>query len=104
MSDPAALPAVLAEVLSKLMDATLPSPTAPAFYDVTACPIGEHAARQAIKRGDLQGYRVGQKTLVQAEDLHEFIRKHPIEPAARPRKLDDVDEALAAGGMARRGP
>jgi hypothetical protein len=79
---------------------------APKFYDVDRCDlISGNAARTAWRRRELTLYRIGKRLLVDADDLHTWIKAHAAPPPmlTTPETADDVDAALAAGGVRRAG-
>lgn len=77
---------------------------APKFIDVDKSElVSGNAARQAWRRGELRLFRIGKRLLVDAEELHGWIRQHEEHPpksgTTTEPELDEVDQALAGGGV-----
>lgn len=92
-------------ILQKLEE--LQALTAPEFVDVDRSElVTGNAAREAWRKGELRLFRVGKKLLAKTAELHRWIEtkeERPTLAAVPPVELDDVDEALGAGGVRRTG-
>jgi len=78
---------------------------APEFIDVDKSEIiSGNAAREAWRKRELRLFRIGKRLLAKTAELHEWIETKEERPklsAVPERELDDVDAALAEGGVRR---
>lgn len=96
------LPEAVALILKALEEREARA-AAPTFVDVDKSEIiTGNAAREAHRRGELRLFRIGKKLLAKTAELDSYIEKHEVKPtlvAVDAPDLDDIDNALGAGGV-----
>lgn len=59
------------------------------YYSQDNSPLGRQLHIAAVRRGALQGYKIGRRILVRADAMDEFVAAHPIAIA-----WDNVDDII----------
>jgi hypothetical protein len=77
---------------------THPPPT-PAYYHQDDSPIGRRRFLQLVRKGTLQGRKVGRRVLVLCDEVHAFIESHPTVATSPTTDGDALDD----WGLRRRG-
>jgi hypothetical protein len=84
-----------AELLAALRTLALvvsPAPTAPTeFISAAESPAGQRAVREAVRRGELEGFRPGKALLVRRAQHAAWIESHRVEPKAAPKVGSLID-------------
>lgn len=68
--------------------ASLVSPAPPAtseFMNASESPAGQRAVREAVKRGELEGFRPGKALLVRRDAHSKWIERHRVDPKPAPQ-------------------
>lgn len=69
-----------------LRDAGLRPTSATELIPVKSSPAGRKTTLNAIKRGELRGFKVGREIMVRADDLRAWMESCPVTPSAAARK------------------
>lgn len=62
----------------------------PEFYDQKSSPLGRRKHLDLVRRGVLQGHKVGKRVLVCRDDVRAFIRQHGETSNADDSDVNDV--------------
>ncbi len=69
-----------------------PAPMATSEYmNASESPAGQRAVREAVRRGELEGFRPGKALLVRRAAHAEWIEGHRVEPKIGPRAAKLID-------------
>jgi hypothetical protein len=72
------------------------------WVDQHASPLGKRAHLEAVRRGAVEGSKVGRRVLVRRADLEAFLERHPAKDRRRARASGDerTPEEVAAEVLA----
>lgn len=77
---------VRTSVEEALRDAGLRPTSAAELIPVKSSPAGRKTTLNAVKRGELRGFKVGREIMVRADDLRAWMESCPVTPSAAARK------------------
>lgn len=68
--------------------------TEPEYYSQLDSPLGRRQHLELVRRGKLQGFKVGKRVLVRRDVMRDFIERRPARDRARLTAADILAGAL----------